>query len=182
MLIKNTRYHYGIVTRSLHWLVALLVIGQILVGFYTTTFADPSAKSWLMFLHKSVGLTILWLMLLRIIWVFTNRQPGYEARVPLWQRALARLIHFLLYILLLALPISGWIMSTAADRTPSYFGLFNLPLPGIPVSKALASTADNLHVVLVWIAIALVVLHIAAGLKHHFINRDNVLRRMWHGQ
>lgn len=182
MAVRNTAVSYGSVARFFHWLVALLVVGQLLGGFYAADFAEQSMKGLLFFWHKSLGLTILWLMLLRVIWRFKNIQPGYEARVPLWQRFAARLVHLFLYLLLLGLPINGWILSTAAGYPPSYFGLFTVGFPGIPVDKALAETMSSVHEILAWIIIGLVTLHILAALKHHFIHRDNVLRRMWSGQ
>lgn len=182
MAVRNTAVSYGSVARFFHWLVALLVVGQLLGGFYAADFAEQSMKGQLFFWHKSLGLTILWLMLLRVIWRFKNIQPGYEARVPLWQRFAARVVHLFLYLLLLALPVNGWILSTAAGYPPSYFGLFTVGFPGIPVDKALAETMSSVHEVLAWIIIGLVTLHIFAALKHHFIHRDNVLRRMWSGQ
>lgn len=178
MHYKNTATDYGTVTRFIHWLIFFLVLLQILGGFYGEEFADPTLKKQIIFWHKSIGLTILWLMVLRILWAFINPKPGYESSMPAWERYSARALHYILYIMLILLPLNGWIGSTVAGKAPIYFNLITIPFPGVPHDKALATWLFSMHTLLAWILIGFIVLHVLAALKHHFIDRDRILLRM----
>jgi cytochrome b561 len=131
-------------------------------------------------LHKSVGLTILALALLRLAWRLGQRVPR-EPSMPRWQYVAARASHFLLYVLILALPLSGWLFNSAANFPLEWFGLVHVPslTPGLdPVLKSLALRT---HVLLFWILAAVVAVHAAAALWHHFRQHDDVLLRMLPG-
>ncbi|MBL4647426.1 MAG: cytochrome b/b6 domain-containing protein [Gammaproteobacteria bacterium] len=112
------------------------------------------------------------------MWRFVNPKPEWPDTMSLAERLAARLVHGLLYLLILIVPISGWIMSTAAGYSPSFWGWFTLAMPGIPYSKALAMTANQIHTTAIWVLGILIILHLLAALKHHFINKDNILKRM----
>lgn len=179
MTFRNTSIDYGWLTKVFHWLVFLLVVGMIISGFLMTDVLAKSLKPQVYMIHKSFGLCILALMLIRISWMLINIRPQLPNHFPEWQRKLANSIHGLLYIALLAMPLSGWIMSTASNHIPTFFGWFAVPMPWMPLSKPLAEFAGETHEILAWTIVVLVSLHILAALKHHFIDKDFVLRRMW---
>jgi cytochrome b561 len=131
-------------------------------------------------MHKSFGLTLLFLVLARFFWIQYAGKPALPKTVPMWQKILSRTVHYSLYLLLICMPLCGWVMSVAGNRVPSYFGLFQMPLP-IKANKALSEFMDQSHKTIAWILIALIVLHIAGAIKHHFIDKDNVLKRMLPG-
>ena len=177
MSLKNTAEHYGSVAKFLHWFLAICIVAMLLIGFFYTDFGSQATQlAWLRF-HKSLGMLILALMIIRIIWQFINITPSSLLPIPRWQHLLSQLHHWLLYIALILMPISGWIMSIAGGHTPIVFGLFTANAP-IPVNKTLASTTLTCHVILAWVIIALVAMHILAVLKHWLIDKDNVLQRM----
>ena len=169
---------YSAGSKVLHGLVAVLVLAMLAFGYFMDDFAAP-AQSTVYLIHKSVGLTILGLMLLRLFWVLTYGRPPLPKSVPLWERLLSRTVQICLYGLLLAMPLSGWIMSVASDRVPSYFGLFPVPFPGVHHNKALSDLAFQSHNTLAWILIALIALHLAGAAKHYWIDKDRVAQRMW---
>jgi cytochrome b561 len=164
--------------KFIHWLIAVLVILMLSLSFFLDDAPESYAPTAYM-VHKSIGLSILFIMLLRLIWVsYTGRVPLPEA-VPRWEKFLSRLVQYLFYFFLILMPLSGWIMSTAANKPPSYFGLGTIAFPGIEVSKPLAKSMNEVHEIVAWILIILAILHIVGALKHHFIDRDDVLLRMW---
>lgn len=169
--------HYTPVSKFFHWSVALIVI-CLLGGSFFLDDVPEQYKPIAYMIHKSLGLTVLCLMIIRIIWL--QRKPRLPVTVPLWQKLLSRTIHYSLYILLLLMPLSGWIMSVAANKTPTYFGLFRVPLPINP-DIHLAKLMNQSHFIIAWILIALIVLHILGALKHYFVDKDKVLQRMLPG-
>lgn len=175
MRIKNDLNHYGIVAICLHWLIALFIITLLGVGLYMTDLPKGPFKNTLYGLHKSFGITVLTLVIIRIIWRLINVTPALL--LPLWEKWTARLSHWLLYILMVAMPLSGWLMTSAAGYTISFFGLFNLP-------SLIAPNDEYRHFFRVshtWIAYGLIFLisiHFLGALKHYFIDKDNILRRM----
>lgn len=172
--------HYSSGSRFFHWLIALLVLGMLAVGFFLDEIPDQFAATAYM-VHKSLGLSILLLVILRIIWLIKSGRPPLPENVPLWEKLLSRLVQYSMYLFLILMPLSGWIMSVAADRTPSYFGFFNVPFPGVTPDKSLSDLMFEFHETIAWILIVLIVLHVAGALKHHFIDRDDVLRKMLPG-
>ena len=172
--------HYSSGSKLFHWLIALIVLLMLSVSFFLENLPEAIKPTAIMF-HKSFGLTVLGLMILRIIWIIHTGKPKLPSTVPLWERALSHFVQYSLYLLLLLMPICGWIMSVAANHIPSFFGLFNLPLPGITPDKALSSWMFAAHRNIAFIIIGLLVLHIAGALKHYWIEKDNVLQKMWRG-
>jgi cytochrome b561 len=178
---------YGSVAIALHWLIALGVIANICVGLYFADLprSDPS-KFMLFQLHKSIGLTVLVLSLVRVGWRLVNPIPPLPASMSPTLRLVARTTQFLLYVLIVAIPLSGWaVVSASPLGLPTlYFGTFVWPhipfladLPRaakVPLQKELS----GVHVLLAWSAIVLVALHIAGALYHQFVRRDEVLVRM----
>ena len=181
MPIRNTQDHYGSVVKSFHWLIALLVIAMLIIGVSMGYIDNKALRSEVYAFHKSLGLTILGLMILRLFWRLGNPTPSLPSHLPAWQRFGARFSHVLLYLTIILMPISGICMSTAAGYPPKFFGLFTVAAP-ISKSKAISSFFADMHEVLAWIIVALLVVHILAALKHHFIHKDHVLRRMLPGK
>ena len=168
---------YTKTSKWLHWIVAVIVLLMLSGSFFLSDIAEHY-QSMAYMLHKSTGLTVLLLMLVRLTWIIHTGKPALPSSVSMWERSLSRFVQFSLYVFLIAMPLCGWVMSVAANRVPVYFGLFKLPLYGIPVNKALSEFMAQSHTTIAWILIALITLHIAGSLKHYFIDKDNVLNRM----
>jgi cytochrome b561 len=174
----STEYVYGPVQRGFHWLMAALVIVAIGVGLYAVDLPkeDPS-KGVLFGLHKSLGMTVLILVVLRIVWRVIKGAPPYRVALDRFSWLAASGTHAALYVLMIFLPIVGYVLSTAADRPVSLFGLYTFPRLFAP-DKPLAKLAENAHVTGAWILIWIIALHIAAALWHYFFKRDEVMARM----
>lgn len=166
-------------SKFFHWLIAIIVISMLSGSFFLGDLPDQYQPSAYM-IHKSFGLTVLFLVLARFFWIQYTGKPALPQTVPVWQKILSRTVQYSLYVFLICMPICGWVMSVAADRVPSYFGLFQMSLP-IKANKALSEFMNQSHKTIAWILIALIVLHIAGAIKHHYIDKDNVLKRMLPG-
>ncbi len=169
---------------ALHWLLALALVGIFCVGLYMVGLPFSPAKLKLINWHKWAGITILTLSALRLLWRLTHRPPPLPAQVqaamPAWQRVAHHGTHGLLYALFFAVPLIGWAYSSAAGFPIVLFGV--LPLPDLlPVDKDLAEAIKPWHRAAAFALAALVLLHVAAALKHHFIDRDGLLGRMRFG-
>ena len=173
-LIRTDRYSWGAIW--LHWAIALLVLVNLALGLFHESLLD--GIKWVIPIHKSIGITVLALTLLRLGWRLTHRPPPLPVDMTGWEHAVAKAVHWAFYALLLALPLTGWMLSSnpARLRPMAWFWLF--PIPPLPISGATAKLGSNLHGVIGYIMLALVVLHIAAALRHHFLLRDGVLARM----
>ena len=175
--MAEPRNRYSTVSLILHWLIAALVITQIaLISAHEAT--DGPISREFVNIHKSVGLSILVLTLIRLGWRIANPAIPLPAETPRWQKVLARANHVLFYVLLLAMPLVGWAASSAAGRDIVWFGLFEWPLLPIGGGRETAGQLMDVHEAAAKLLIFLVVLHVAGALKHHFIDRDNVLHRM----
>lgn len=168
---------YSTVSLVLHWLIAALVVTQIvLIAAHEAT--EGSISREYVNLHKSVGLSILVLTLIRLGWRIANPAIPLPEATPTWQKLVARGTHVLFYVFLIAMPLVGWAASSAAGRDILWFGLFQWPALPIGGGRETAGQLMDLHELAAKLLIALVVLHILGALKHHFIDRDNVLHRM----
>lgn len=176
MGLRNTPERYGSVAQALHWLIVLLLIGQVAVGKIAHEMPDGFDKLVLLARHKSFGITILGLALLRLVWRLFDRPPPLPAMAG-WQRAAARTTHWALYALLFAMPLSGWLMSSASNYPVSWFGLAQLP-DFVAPDRGLKHLLEELHETLATGLIALALLHVAAALKHQLVDRDGLLWRM----
>jgi cytochrome b561 len=177
MQLLDSDERYGLVSIANHWLAAVLIIGMLSLGLYMADLPKDTWKSQLFAIHKSFGILVLTLGAMRIGWRLGNTRPVPVDTAQVWMRRGAQQLHLLLMAMMLALPLSGWAMSSAGDHPVSFFGLFTLP-PLLAVDKDLAHILGNVHSVLAWILIALLALHVGAALQHHFIARDATLRRM----
>ena len=177
MQLKNDESRYGVVAQFFHWAVVVLIIVQFFLANRADDLPLGPAKIAVLARHKSVGITILALVLLRLIWRWINTVPPEPQTVPRWQRIAARVSHISLYALLLTTPIIGWLMSSARNFSVSWFGLVTLP-DFIEPNRAAYDVLHETHEFMALTLLCLALLHIAAALKHHFVDRDDVLRRM----
>ncbi|MDX8399891.1 MAG: cytochrome b [Gallionellaceae bacterium] len=162
---------------AMHWLVAIAIVGSVGVGLYMHELPLTPHKLQIYAWHKWAGVTIFMLVIFRLGWRLSHRPPGAPVGMSTWQYVLAEMTHRLIYFLMIAIPLSGWLMSSAKGFQTVYFGV--LPLPDLLMKdKELGNALAVVHMVLNFTLIGLVVGHAGAAIKHHFIDRDNVLIRM----
>lgn len=175
---KNVRSSYSFRSQVMHAIIAVMVLGLLIVGYFLNKLSG-SWQNQAYMLHKSFGILVFCLMFLRLFFVFKDGRPKLAATIPAWERVLARTVQFSLYFVLLAMPLSGWIMSVADGYIPSFFNWFNLDLPFIPLDKAVGHQFSNYHYFLAWVIFVLVVLHLLGNLKHYFWTKDKLISTMW---
>lgn len=175
MRIRNTKERYGVVAILLHWVLAVLMIGLIILGLYMVELPISLEKLKLYGWHKEYGFLVLALAIIRVIWRLTNITP--HLALPLWEEIAARSVHWIFYGFMFALPITGWLITSAAGLPASFFGLVTLPNLVSP-NEELRLLFQEMHEWLGYALIAVIGLHVAAALKHHFIDKDDILRRM----
>ena len=169
--------HYPATSKLLHWLVAASVLTTAPVAIAMTRVAEGPTRDTLYNFHKSLGVVILILMLLRLINRIAVGAPIPDPGIEPWQKTLSSAVHGALYALLLAMPVVGYIANSAFGATTPFFGLFELPAI-VAKNEALATQLFTLHRWTGWLVILLVLMHVSAALYHHFIRRDEVLKRM----
>lgn len=177
-MLRNSDHSFGWVSIALHWLTALAVLGLFPLGLYMTTLSyyDPLYHR-LPFIHRSVGVLLFIAIIARLLWRLASPPPRPLPSHAAWERRLARATHALMYALLIAVTVSGYLMSTADGHPVSVFGWFDVPatITSIPGQE---DVAGDVHLVLAIALMALVALHVAGALKHHFIDRDVTLWRI----
>jgi cytochrome b561 len=176
-LLRNDLARYGIVAQVLHWLIAALIVVMFGLGWYMGDLPLGQRKFELYQLHKSLGLTILTLAAIRLVWRLFNPAPPLPPAMPRWERAAARVSHALLYAMLFVQPVIGFLQSNAANFPVVWWGVVPLP-PVLGSDEALAETLLGVHQWGSRVLLALVLVHVAAALRHHFVLKDDVLRRM----
>lgn len=177
---KNTDERWGPVSQALHWLVVLLILAQGAIGLVMTEMRNSPDKIEAYALHKSIGLTLLALVALRLLWRLYAGAPLAVAGMPRWQARVASLTHALLYALLFALPLTGWLFNSAAGFPLQWFGLFNLP-DLAAADQGLRDLAGDLHETLFWALVLVALVHAAAAIHHHLFLQDATLARMLPG-
>jgi cytochrome b561 len=174
---RNTRVQWGLAARVLHWLGALMIAVLLGHGWWMTRFSTPPRLPQYA-AHADIGYVFLFLVLGRLVWRMLNPTPELPAGSERWERVLAPLTHWLLYILMLAVSGVGWGLA-GTFRTPLTGALFGLVhVPQIVFDPELHETLEDAHKSLAYLLLAVVVLHVVAALRHHFIKRNDVLRRM----
>lgn len=181
--LLNSERHYGAIAIALHWLMALLLIGLVAMGLYMVSLPDAGYDAWkirLILVHKELGMLALVIAAPRLLWRFANALPRLVDTLPDWQKVLARFVHLCFYGLMFALPVTGWVMSSAAGIPVSVLGLFTLP-DLVARSDILFQTCIQVHAALAFGLIACLLAHIGAALRHHFLLRDATLKKMLPG-
>jgi cytochrome b561 len=183
---RAPRSTYSTVAITLHWLIALAMLTNIALAWYFGTLKGPEAVAPVQ-LHKSIGITVLLLTLIRIGWRFTHAPPPLPEHMAGWEKFAARANHLVFYGLMLAMPLSGWAMVSASPLikvhpTVLYWTVPWPVFPGLPTDPDQLHAARKLfgktHSLLAWVAYATILLHVAAALKHQLIDRDDVLAHM----
>ena len=177
MTFRNTTVRWGHVSQFLHWLIVVLLIVQVTLATIADDLPLGMKKLAMLARHKSVGITILGLAVLRLVWRWMHPTPLLPDTLKPYERVLASLTHAGLYILLFAMPLSGWMMSSARGFPVSWFGFIQLPDP-VAKNKAVYDAMVETHHTLAWVLYAIVTIHVLAALKHHFMLKDHVLKRM----
>ncbi|HEY3786609.1 MAG TPA: cytochrome b [Steroidobacteraceae bacterium] len=177
MTLRNTTSRWGGIAQFLHWLIVALIITQVILANIAMDLPIGVRKLAMFARHKSFGLTILALAVIRLLWRWTNPTPPLPNDLKPYERTLARITHAALYLLLFAMPLTGWMMTSARGFPVSWFNLFQLP-DFVPKNQGLYDAMKTTHHALSYALYAVVFLHVAAALKHHFVLRDDVLRRM----
>lgn len=174
----NARYTKT--AKSLHWLMAVLFLGMLGLGFYMQGLSLSPDKLKLYSWHKWVGVTVFLLALFRIAWRVTHQPPALPSSMPRLMQIAAHAGHHMLYMLMFLIPLSGWLMSSAKGFQTVWFGI--LPIPDLlEKNKLLGDLLQTVHVSLNYLFIAVLIGHIGAALKHHFIDKDDILTRMLPG-
>jgi cytochrome b561 len=177
MGIKNTSQQWGWLSKVLHWLTALIIFLQIPLGFYAESLRLSPLKMDMFVWHKSLGMLVFLLLVIRLLWRIKGTIPQSLSASGA-QKCISQAAHWLLYGLMAVLPISGWIISSAANIPIKLFWL--IPLPAIVgPDESLKSVAAELHHLSVLVLVAVLILHIGAALRHHLLMQDNTMRRMW---
>jgi cytochrome b561 len=177
---NGTGEQWSATARRLHWAMAVLIVAQLSVGWYAENLGNTPDKIQWMTGHKSLGITILALALLRIAWRLSHGRPSAAAGTPAWSRRAAQASHAALYVLMIYLPLTGWLVASAARLPWKLWWWVEWPRLAGP-DTALQARAEELHEFGVWLLAAVLLVHAGAALWHHFVRRDRVLVRMWSG-
>ena len=171
--MTNEKYNAG--ARALHWLIAILIVGNIASGLLHEPLENVAS---LIPAHKAIGMTVLVLSLVRIGWRMAWTAPAYPATMTPIEMLASKLVHLLLYGFMIAMPVSGWIIASGGKYPLSWFGLFDLPKLPVVKDSALAGIGHEFHELGGWVLLILVLGHVAAALRHHFVLKDGILKRM----
>ncbi len=172
-----TKDRYPITLIALHWLIALLIVAAFALGTIMTDMRISPTKLQYYSYHKWLGVTVLGLVAVRLLARLVSAAPGYPETMGIWQKNAANATHILLYVLMFAVPLSGYFYTSAAGYPVVYLGLFELPTFIAP-DPDLKHTLKELHELLTNVMLGVVILHVLAALKHHFVDKDGILRRM----
>jgi cytochrome b561 len=169
--------HYTSTAKTLHWLISLMIFCMLLLGFYMSDLPLSPDKLKFYSWHKWAGVTVFLLVIIRLGWRITHTPPAMPEGMPQLQQVAATIFHFALYALMFLIPLSGWLMSSAKGFQTVWFGV--LPIPDLlPKDKAVGDALKEIHQALNLLLIGILIIHVLAALKHHFIDKDNVLKQM----
>ena len=178
MNIRNTKQDYGLISRILHWLIAVSIIGLIPMGWYMTRLSDEDVLYWrLLDLHEVVGLALLVLVPLKFMWLFLSPNPPYSSDLAAWERRAARAVHVFFLIAMALIPLSGFLFVASNGEPIELYGVITIP-DIAQFSKSVRGTLSDIHYYLSYVCAALIVLHMLAALKHHFMDMNGSLRRI----
>lgn len=179
-MILNNRDEWGAVAKTLHWLMAVLILSMFVLGWVAVIYPLSPTKLELFIWHKSTGLTLLGLVVVRLLWRMVNITPEPPADESVLEQRLARAGHAVLYILMVLMPVSGYVVNSTANFPFRYFGGVRVPNL-IPADKAWQDAAETVHLTVFSIFFLVVVIHIVAAIRHHTIKKNNILSRMLPG-
>lgn len=178
-MLKNTSIKYGSMTKLLHWLIGIVVIALVCVGFVMEQM-EPSDIKWQLYgMHKAIGVSVFAFIIFRVYWRLINKTVSKPFNMPRWQSLASKLTHFFLYILMIAMPLSGMLMSLFGGHNINMFGLF--VIESFEKNPPLGKFFHTMHGYAAYGIAGFIIIHILAALYHHFICRDGVLRRMLRG-
>ncbi|MBY6205094.1 cytochrome b [Halomonas denitrificans] len=176
-ILRNTETRYGLVAQLFHWTVAIGIVLQFIWAWRIDQADSIRLEYQLVIQHKSIGMTVLILALLRIAWRLFNAPPALPSAMARRERRAAAFTHWALYGLILFLPLSGWVYSSAAGYGAELFGWVEIP-DLVGQSEAVEAAGFQVHRALGWVLLGLVGIHVAAAMHHHFVRKDTVLKRM----
>jgi cytochrome b561 len=180
MGLANTKDSWGAIAKTFHWTIALLILFMIALGWTAHLWPRTPLKLELFAFHKSTGLLVLGVMSARLLWRLVNPTPILPPTLSGWEKTAAKTTHWLLYGLAFIMPISGYVITAAANVPFKFYGTFIVPMLVAP-DKPLRHNAEDVHEWGFWVLAALLVLHIGAALRHHFLLKDDILVRMLPG-
>ena len=176
MSLKNTTDHYGLIAKAFHWSMALIMMGLVLLGMYMVDLDRTPFKFELYGWHKSFGILILAMVIGRLIWKHMNPKPVAMDTHQKWEKILAKLAHIFLYLSMIGMPLTGWLMSSAGGHPVKFFGV---EIPALmEKNPEFGKLMNQTHEILSYMLIAAIILHAAGAFKHHFVDKDNTLKRM----
>lgn len=179
MALKSDATHWGGVAKFFHWAIVLLILAQAVIGLIMVDLPKRPSSIPVYSLHKSLGITVLVLAVLRLVWRLVDGRPRDVPGMPSWQALGARVGHALLYVLIFAVPLSGWLFDSASSLRPLYwFDLIRLPSLTGGKNAPVADFAQEAHELLFWVLVVVAAGHALAALIHHFHHRDETLARM----
>lgn len=180
MRLRNSSQSWGLIARLLHWVVAAMIVGQVITGWMAENAGSEDASLVLIRNHYQFGIVLTGLILMRILWRLADHAPSADGLQPQWQKLAALGAHSMIYILLIILPVSGYIVWIHMREAMDVFGLFAIPRLFTPSAddESLWSGAWYVHYFAGWALIGLVLIHISAALWHQFVLRDGLIRRM----
>ncbi len=181
VLPRDPDSRYGLISRAVHWIIAALITALIPLGWYMVglEYYDPWSHDSLE-IHKALGMVVLLLATIMISWQIAGRRTRATESRKRWEVIAAKITHYLLYALMVVVPATGYIISTSAGAGVAIFGLFEVPAV-LPKSVPLRDAAISVHYYFAYAGVALIALHVAGALKHHFVDGDDTLRRMLRG-
>jgi cytochrome b561 len=175
--VTATHWRYSPPAIVLHWLVGLLIFALFGLGWYMMEIERQPGADWYFNLHRSLGLTVLALVVLRVLWRASHRPAELPPTVPAWEKHLSRAGHWLLYALMIVMPLTGYLGSSYNRSGAAFFG-YQLPFWS-GADRNLSKLFFTIHESIVWLFVAVIVVHALAGLKHWLVDKDKVLQRMW---
>lgn len=176
-MLRNSKERFGAVSQVFHWGTFFLFVSLYVVAEIAEDTPKGPGKWALYDLHKSIGITVLFVVFLRLSWRLANPLPEATGAVSRWIEKAASVSHFLLYAVMFLMPLSGYVMSVSGGHEVSWFGLFNLPNL-LSKNEGIHEFAEEFHGATAKVILVLVSIHLLAALWHHFIVKDNILRRM----
>lgn len=174
----DARTRYSTIAIILHWTIAALIVANLVIGRLNEGMSDAARAFW-MGQHYAIGMTVLFLSMLRLLWRLIHPVPPANPAHPAWERLVAKTVHFLFYALMIAMPMIGWLIKSTGRGDPiNIFGLFDVPALPTGHSESAHQLFETLHGIGGWMFIGLIALHIVGALKHHIIDKDSTLGRM----